>query len=83
MWYELWDSATGNRVGEYDTKEAALRAVVEDILRYGRDSEAMMHLGLLRCDPKGEHDGLIAEGARLASMALARTKAVAQRSKLP
>ena len=70
MWYELWDSATGNRIGEYDTETKALAEVLDAIRRYGRDSVAVKSLGLVRCDPNGEQDGLIAEGADLVSLAL-------------
>lgn len=72
MWYELWDSATGNRIGEYDTEEEALGAVLDAIRRYGRDSLALKHLGLVRCDTKREHDSLVAEGTGLAGLALGR-----------
>ncbi|GEM_PF-3449738 len=70
MWYELWDAETGNRVGAYPTEEAALRAVAEDVVRYGRESEAMLALGLLRRDPDGQRSALIAEGAELVDRAL-------------
>ena len=42
MWYELWDSDTGNRVGNYPTEEAALRALIEDIRLYGRESQVIV-----------------------------------------
>lgn len=71
MWYELWDSETGNRVGRYPSEQAALAAVVEDIGRYGRDSEAVLTLGLLRRDP----DDLIAEGHALVDRALSTADA--------
>lgn len=71
MWYELWDGETGNRVGTYPTEEAALQAIAEDIARYGRESEAILTLGLLRRDPDGGEDACIAEGAALAERALA------------
>jgi hypothetical protein len=64
--YELWDSETGNRVGTYPTERAALAAVAEDIGRYGRDSEAVLALGLLRRDP----DDLVVEGRALVDRAL-------------
>jgi hypothetical protein len=67
MWYELWDSETGNRVGKYPTEDAALHAVLEDIRVHGRDSEVVLTLGLLRRDP----DDLIAEGPALVERALA------------
>jgi hypothetical protein len=67
--YELWDNGTGNRVGAYPTEQAALDALAEDVGRYGRDSEAVLTLGLLRRDP----DQVVAEGAALIDRALART----------
>jgi hypothetical protein len=71
MWYELWDGDTGNRVGAYPTGGEALQAIVEDIARYGRESEAVLALGLLRRDPTGGDDALVAEGVSLAERALA------------
>jgi hypothetical protein len=69
VWYELWDSGTGNRVGKYPTEQAALEAVAEDVGRYGRDAEAVLALGLLRRNP----DELVAEGPALVERALAST----------
>lgn len=74
MRYELWDGETGNRVGAYPTEGAALQAIAEDIGRYGRESEAILALGLLRRDPDGGDDAFIAEGAALAERALAATE---------
>ena len=71
MWYELWDSETGNRVGKYPTEDAALRAVLEDIRRYGRDARAIVSLGLLQRDPDRQQGRLIAEGTALVERALA------------
>ena len=72
MWFELWDSETGNRVGRYPTEEAALDAVREDAERYGRTSEAVTTLGLLCHDPSHVGSGLIAEGPELVVRALGR-----------
>ena len=71
MWYELWDSDTGNRVGKYSTEEAALGALREDIRRYGRDAQVIVSLGLLQRDPDRRQDRLIAEGPALVERALA------------
>jgi hypothetical protein len=71
MWYELWDRETGNRVGKYPTEEAALRAVLEDIGRYGRSAGEIVSLGLLQRDPEHRQDRLVAEGAALVERALA------------
>ena len=73
MWYELWDAETGNRVGAYPTEDAALCALAEDIARYGRESEAVLTLGLLRRDPDGGQEALIAAGAGLTERALSAT----------
>jgi len=71
MWYELWDSDTGNRVGKYPTEEAALRALIEDIRLYGREAQVIVSLGLLQRDPDRQQDRLIAEGSALVERALA------------
>jgi hypothetical protein len=71
MWYELWDSDTGNRVGKYPTEEAALHALIEDIRLYGREAQAIVSLGLLQRDPDRQQDRLIAEGSVLVERALA------------
>jgi hypothetical protein len=71
MWYELWDSETGNRVGKYPTEEAAFRSVLEDIRLYGPDSPVIVSLGLLQRDLDHGQDRLIAEGKALAARALA------------
>lgn len=71
MWYELWDGDTGNRVGTYPTEGEALQAVAEDIARYGRESETILTLGLLRRDPTERDDALVAEGAALVERAVA------------
>ena len=70
MWYELWDSETGNRVGKYPTEDAALRAVLEEIRRYGRDAQAIVSLGLLERAPDRQQGRLIAEGTSLVERAL-------------
>lgn len=69
--YELWDGETGNRVGVYPTEEAALRALAEDVARYGRESEEITALALLQRDSDGHGAALIAEGAALIERALA------------
>jgi hypothetical protein len=67
MRYELMELSTGNLVGMYETEEDALRAVVDSIRRYGRDSVATLALG--RNDPEGDGK-LIAQGRVLAERAL-------------
>ncbi len=74
MWYELWDSETGNRIGTYPTETEALEAVYEDVCVYGADSDAILSLGLVGCDPGGRRDGLIAEGMALVDLVLQHVK---------
>ena len=81
MWYELWDGATGNRLGEYETERSALEAVAEDVRRYGHGSAAMAMVALFRRDPKGKRDALIAEGADLEALVVARITASHESSK--
>lgn len=72
VWYELWDAETNNRVGRFETEDAALAAVREDVQRYGRDADAVTSLGLIAHDPARVAGGLIAEGPALVERALAR-----------
>jgi len=74
MWYELWDSETRNCIGTYPTEIAALEAVYEDVCLYDADSDALLSLGLVRCNPGGHRDGLIAEGTALVDLALQHVK---------
>jgi len=66
--YELVDLNTGNWVGAYPTKEEALRAVADTIRRYGEDAVVTLALGRFERGRQGE---AIAEGPKLAEMALA------------
>lgn len=50
MLYELWDTQTGNLVGEYESEAAALAVVRGALSRYGPDVAAWLALG-------AEHDG--------------------------
>lgn len=61
--YELWDGETGNRVGFYQTRDAALRAAAETVRSEGADSDAVCTLGLLG------PEGLIAQGPALVMLA--------------
>jgi len=71
MWYELWDSETGNRVGVYSTEDAALRSVLDDITTYGSGAKEIISLSLLQRDPEHLKDRVLVEGAALADRALA------------
>lgn len=70
MWYELWDAETNNRVGLFETEQAALEAVCEDAQRHGHDSDVVTTLGLLAHDPTHVGGRLIAEGPELVALAL-------------
>jgi hypothetical protein len=68
MRYELWDTDTGNRVGSFESEGAALVAVRDDVRKYGRDSDEIRCLGLLKRGARGS--AVIAQGTDLASRAL-------------
>ncbi|MBI4494392.1 MAG: hypothetical protein HY690_16535 [Chloroflexi bacterium] len=67
--YFLIDTATTNLVGSYCSKEAALEAVADAARRYGRDSDAVTCLALLR-DDVPEHEACVASGRVLVALAL-------------
>jgi hypothetical protein len=66
--YELWETASGNLVGTYDTENAALAVVRHAIGRHGRAYVDSLALG--REDLRGRSTA-IASGAELADRALA------------
>jgi hypothetical protein len=69
MAFELMELSTGNLVGTYSTREAALRDVAEAIRRGGLTAVESLALG--EDDPSGATDGaLIAEGTALAELVL-------------
>jgi hypothetical protein len=65
--YELWELATGNLVGGYETEAAALAVVRQSIERWGRQSVATLALAR---ESRGRATAL-AEGDALAARALA------------
>lgn len=66
--FELWDSATGNRVGApLETQEEALAEVRGIIALYGPTAPEVLDLGLLSLEP----DQLIAAGPALVQLATA------------
>ena len=71
MGYELWDTASGNRIGYYASEAEALDVVADLVSRYrSRRAKRVEWLSLLRTDlPPGQ--GLIAKGPALAERALA------------
>jgi len=66
-YYELVNLSTGNWIGEYSTREAALEQVQIACQRRGPDSIATIGLGYH--DDQG-HAELIAEGDELVGLAL-------------
>jgi len=70
MTYELWETASGNLVGTYDTEAAALSAVRMAIDRNGRGYVDQLALG--REDSRGRSTP-IAAGGRLAERALSES----------
>jgi len=72
--YELWDGETGNCVGAYATRAAALRDVADTVHRYGAMSPEVTSLVLMRLDtPPGAVNGL--SGSELVREAAARERA--------
>lgn len=75
MWYELWDGETGNLIGTYNTEAEALQAVRAEVGAYGRDSESVTSLALLRrkvrtVEGSTQPAKVVAEGAALIQRAL-------------
>lgn len=73
MHWELWDTETGNLVGDYDDEAAAL-AVVRDVLRrHGSGPLAALALGAEHDDEGGDDAALppIVGGVELVARALA------------
>jgi hypothetical protein len=64
--WQLWTISTRNLAGEYPSEDAALRAVRDDIARYGRDTTRDLMLG----DLNGKDP--VIKGAELAQRALER-----------
>jgi hypothetical protein len=74
--YELWELATGNLVGGYETEAAALAVVRRSIEQWGRASVATLALAR---ESRGRTKAL-AEGDALAERALAAAPEAAARS---
>lgn len=68
MIYELFDTATANQVGVYQTEDAALAAVRGAVHRHGDDSVTTLALGL---EDEAGDTTVIASGAALARLAAA------------
>lgn len=66
--YELWDFASGNRLGEYADRESALIFIKEDI---EQGKAHLWHSGALLAFDERDTEELIAEGDALIALALA------------
>ena len=54
MHWELWDTETGNLVGDYDTEAEALAVVRAALARHGPDAAAWLALGVEHDDEGGD-----------------------------
>ena len=72
MSYELFDTASKNRIGYYDTREEALRMVQWAIEGYGIEWVDPMILGELDAD---DLPTVVVRGRELAQLALATVEA--------
>ncbi len=66
MAFELVELSTGNMVGYYDTRRAALRDVLDTVNRHGDGAVETLALGY---DAPGGAGGLIAKGSDLVQLA--------------
>ncbi len=71
MWCELWDTASGNCLARYETREAALKGVAELVDQTAGHPTATASLAILECADK-RSSRLLAEGE--AVLRLARSK---------
>lgn len=60
--YELWNTKTGNAVGDFDTEAEALAVVSEAIRRHGVEYADMLMLG---CEDGDGNSRVIARGRDL------------------
>ena len=58
MYWELWDTATGNHVGDYDSEDAALAVVRDALRRLGPSAIAPLALGPEHDDENRSDDEL-------------------------
>jgi len=63
--YELWNTASGNRVGEFESREEALASVRRTTHQHGASMVDMLALGYEDEDGEGE---VIARGADLIAL---------------
>lgn len=67
--YELWNIASGNRVGEFDSRDEALASIQRTMLQHGTSMVDMLALGYE--DEAGEGE-VIARGADLVALVQSR-----------
>jgi hypothetical protein len=67
--YELWNTASGNRVGEFESQDEALASVRRTMHQHGASMIATLALGYEDEDGEG---AVIARGAHLAALAQPR-----------
>jgi hypothetical protein len=66
--YELWDTESGNAIGEYSSVSAALADVADSVREYGANAPEVLSMALIRTDlPVGK--GHVAAGAALVALA--------------
>ncbi len=69
--YELWNIASGNRVGEFESQDEALASVRRTMHQHGASMIETLALGYENEDEDGEGE-VIACGADLAALAQPR-----------
>lgn len=58
MHYEVWDTSTGNLVGEYDSEDEALAVVLNALRLHGPSATEGLALALEHDDEAGDDDAL-------------------------
>lgn len=76
MHYELWDTETGNQVGDYDTEAEALGVVFDSVNRRGPSIIESLALGLEHGGEGGDDEAVppILSGAPLLARAQDATR---------
>lgn len=70
MHYELWDTASGNLLDDFDTEAEAL-ATIWALMEINNEPNMTADMALLRIDDHPDGGAMIARGADLATVALA------------
>ena len=66
MVYEIWDLESGNRLGEYDSRAAALAELRDALAHHGEEYVATL---LLDAEDEAGHTELVAKGPALVALA--------------